>query len=397
MTTPTPRPPTGGLLAVHAHPDDETLATGGLLAVWADAGRPVTLVTCTRGELGEVIPAELAHLEGDGPALAAWREVELAAAMRRLGVADHVLLDRVGAGDIDGVRDPDPDPDGERYRDSGMAWVGVGRAAGLATLPPDAFVAVPVDAAATRLARVLRDRRPDVVVTYEPGGGYGHPDHVHAHRVAMRAVELAAQDGGGVGDQPPHVVPVVLWAAVADDVLRRAWADLPDAPAVREALARDPRLTLPAPDGPVPSVAVPAGGVDLAVDLTGVLDRVAAALAEHRTQVASIVADVPAAPGGRSGGRSGGTPGDGSGDGPRLAGCYALSNHVLAPLLTHEAYRFAPGYPRGPVTWPGPVSVVGSAAGPVAEPVTDPVAEPVAEPEPGAGPAGGTPAARPVP
>src|SRR5687767_12098904 len=114
MTAPTSRPGTGGLLAVHAHPDDETLATGGLLAVWAQAGRPVTLVTCTRGELGEVIPPELAALEGDGPALAARREGELAAAMRRLGVTDHLFLDTV-------FLDTVP-PGGARFSDSGMAW-----------------------------------------------------------------------------------------------------------------------------------------------------------------------------------------------------------------------------------------------------------------------------------
>src|SRR6478609_7192343 len=102
---------TGGVLAVHAHPDDETLATGALLATWAASGLPVTLVTCTRGERGEVIGAGLAALEGDGPALAAHREHELAAALAALGVGDHVFLDG-------GV--------GPRYEDSGMAWLSSG-------------------------------------------------------------------------------------------------------------------------------------------------------------------------------------------------------------------------------------------------------------------------------
>jgi len=117
----------GGLLAVHAHPDDETLATGGLLATWARAGRPVTVVTCTRGELGEVIGGELAHLAGDGPALAAHRETELAGALGALGVADHVFLDTVAPP--------------ARFVDSGMAWAGAGRAGRVAHLPDDAFVA----------------------------------------------------------------------------------------------------------------------------------------------------------------------------------------------------------------------------------------------------------------
>jgi hypothetical protein len=78
-----------------------------------------------------------------------------------------------------------------------------------------------------------------------------------------------------------------------------------------------------------------------------VLDRVAAALAEHRTQVASIAVDAPPRPAAGA-----------DAPGPRLAGCYALSNHVLAPLLTHESYRLAPGYPRGPVVWPAAVRPV---------------------------------------
>src|SRR5690349_18876390 len=165
---------TGGLLAVHAHPDDESLATGALLATWAASGRPVTLVTCTRGERGEVIGDALAHLEGDGPALAAHRETELAAALAALGVTDHVFLDSVGPGGA------------ARYEDSGMAWLGAGRAGSADDVPPGAFVAVPLDEAARRLAHVLRSRRPEVVVTYEPAGGYGHPDHVRAHDVTTR-------------------------------------------------------------------------------------------------------------------------------------------------------------------------------------------------------------------
>src|SRR5690625_3912973 len=84
-----------GILAVHAHPDDETLTHGGTLAAWAQAGEPVTIITCTRGEQGEVIPANLRHLEGDGPALAAVREQELAAAAAALGATRQVFLDQL--------------------------------------------------------------------------------------------------------------------------------------------------------------------------------------------------------------------------------------------------------------------------------------------------------------
>jgi N-acetyl-1-D-myo-inositol-2-amino-2-deoxy-alpha-D-glucopyranoside deacetylase len=324
---------TGGLLAVHAHPDDETLATGGLLAAWAADGRPVTLVTCTRGEQGEVIPPELGHLEGDGPALAAHREGELAAASARLGVGDALFLDTVTL----------PGRGAVVYRDSGMAWAGAGRAARRADLPPDAFVAAPVDDAATRLARVLRDRRPEVVVTYEPGGGYGHPDHVHAHAVTMRAVHLAASGQvPGLEDLPVHAVPVVLWASVADDELRGAYAALAALPAAEQARAERPALTLPEPGGPLPSVAVPAAEVDLVVDVRAVLFRVIAAMGEHRTQVQCAALGTP-------------VPLDRD---AALVGCYALSNHVLAPLLDRESYRYAPGSGATDVAWPAVVTPV---------------------------------------
>ncbi|GIG19580.1 1D-myo-inositol 2-acetamido-2-deoxy-alpha-D-glucopyranoside deacetylase [Cellulomonas chitinilytica] len=305
----------GGLVAVHAHPDDESLATGALLASWAASGGPVTLVTCTRGERGEVIGAGLAHLEGDGPALAAHREAELEAALAALGVPDHVFLDEVGP------------PAGARYEDSGMAWLAAGRAGSADDVPAGAFVAVPLDEAAARLAHVLRSRRPDVVVTYEPAGGYGHPDHVRAHQVTMRALELAVLPDAGL---PAAPAPVVLWAAQRAGALRAARHAL-DGSGVRIALgaARD-GLTLPAPGDGLPSVAVPDEAVDLLVDVLPVRDRVLAALRAHATQVHAV------------------RPIDGVGD---LVGCYALSNDVLAPVLPTEDYRVVAGSGAA-VVWP---------------------------------------------
>ncbi|MBO9553359.1 N-acetyl-1-D-myo-inositol-2-amino-2-deoxy-alpha-D-glucopyranoside deacetylase [Cellulomonas sp.] len=301
----------GGLVAVHAHPDDESLATGALLATWAASGRPVTLVTCTRGERGEVIGDALAHLEGDGPALAAHRETELAGALAALGVTDHVFLDSVGPGRA-------------HYEDSGMAWLGAGRAGSADDVPSGAFVAVPLDEAAARLAHVLRTRRPDVVVTYEPAGGYGHPDHVRAHDVTMRAVELATEPGDGL----PGVRPLVLWAAQRAGALlggRRAL----DHARVRAALG-DARATLTLPGAELPSVAVPDDQVDLVVDVRPVRDRVLDALRAHATQVHAVR----------------------SVDGlDALVGCYALSNDVLAPVLPTEDYRVADGSSTA-VVWP---------------------------------------------
>jgi N-acetyl-1-D-myo-inositol-2-amino-2-deoxy-alpha-D-glucopyranoside deacetylase len=188
---------------------------------------------------------------------------------------------------------------------------------------------------------VVRDRRPDVVVTYEPGGGYGHPDHVQAHRVTTRALELAATPGPH--GEPPHVVAVVLWAAVPDDVLRAAYAALGDHAAVRRVRSARPALRLPDPAGPLPSVAVAPAAVALRVDVTPVVESVADAMRAHATQVGSVATGTPVP-----------LAADASG-GTALVGCYALSNDVVAPLLTTEAYRCAPGSRPGAVPWPAAV------------------------------------------
>ncbi|GAA3207747.1 PIG-L family deacetylase [Oerskovia jenensis] len=355
--------PRGGLLAVHAHPDDETLATGALLATWAAAGEPVTVVTCTRGEQGEVIGAELAHLEGDGPALAAHREGELAAALASLGVRDHVFLDQV----------PTSAPEGAAghgttvaYRDSGMAWAapGIARAAAQADLPAGALVAAPLDEAADRLARVLRERRPRVVVTYEPSGGYGHPDHVRAHEITVRAIELAARAEQGLGsDDVAPLDPRVpeggvegeprLWESVVPaGTARAARRELAALEGVQALLAEHPELTLPDPQEELPPVAKDGLDEVVVVEVVPVLDAVTGALRAHATQV-QHVGTVPTGAGRGVG--SSETPGG-------VLGWYALSNDVLAALPSREFYTVAPesaGPPRssagndqtGPVPW----------------------------------------------
>ncbi|GIG36408.1 hypothetical protein Cpa01nite_17890 [Cellulomonas pakistanensis] len=341
-TTSTPTR-TGGVLAVHAHPDDETLSTGALLATWAAAGSPATVVTCTRGERGEVIGAPLAALEGDGPALAAHREGELTAAVAALG-ATQVFLDALpsrpdladgadraeraegvvsrGSEGTSSARSA-RDAAAWRYEDSGMAWVSVGAAGAAAEVPAAALVSVPLDVAAARLAGLLLDRRPDLVATYEPGGGYGHPDHVRAHAITARAVELATAAAGD------GWAPAVAWAVAPEAALRAGYAALADDPGARAVLAaaagdrratREGPLALPDPAGPLPSVATD-GVVDLTVDVLPVRDRVLAALRAHATQVQAVTAL----------------------DHPDAVACYALSNLVLAPVLPTESYAWAPG------------------------------------------------------
>jgi N-acetyl-1-D-myo-inositol-2-amino-2-deoxy-alpha-D-glucopyranoside deacetylase len=156
------------LLVVHAHPDDESIETGATMARYAASGARVTLVTCTLGELGEIIPPPLAHLAWDsGGGLGEYRVGELEAACAALGVADHRFLGGPG-----------------RWRDSGMM--------GQATNDlPGSFWRADVDEAAAQLLAVIGEVRPQVIVTYDERGFYGHPDHIQAHRVAWRAFSQA--------------------------------------------------------------------------------------------------------------------------------------------------------------------------------------------------------------
>ncbi|MGH3300449.1 MAG: N-acetyl-1-D-myo-inositol-2-amino-2-deoxy-alpha-D-glucopyranoside deacetylase [Streptosporangiaceae bacterium] len=156
------------LLFVHAHPDDESIETGATMARYAAEGAGVTLVTCTLGELGEVIPAELAHLAFDREGgLGEYRIGELAAACRALGVTDHRFLGGPG-----------------RWRDSGMMGTAGNEVAGC-------FWLADADEAARQLLAVITEVRPQVLVSYDARGFYGHPDHIQAHRVSRRAFELA--------------------------------------------------------------------------------------------------------------------------------------------------------------------------------------------------------------
>jgi N-acetyl-1-D-myo-inositol-2-amino-2-deoxy-alpha-D-glucopyranoside deacetylase len=156
------------MLLVHAHPDDESIGTGATMAKYAAEGAGVTLVTCTLGELGEVIPPDLAYLAADADGgLGEYRIGELAAACAALGVADHRFLGGPG-----------------RWRDSGMMGLPSNEA-------PDCFWQADVDEAAGDLLDVIREVRPQVLVSYDHNGFYGHPDHIQAHRVARRAFELA--------------------------------------------------------------------------------------------------------------------------------------------------------------------------------------------------------------
>ena len=175
------------VLLVHAHPDDETINNGATMAMYAALGASVTLVTCTRGEEGEVLIPELSHLAASATdSLGQHRVTELALAMKELGVTDHRFLG-------DGAK---------LYRDSGM----------MGTEPnnrPDVFWQADLEEAADLLVQVIDEVKPHVLITYDEFGGYGHPDHIQAHRVAMRASEKSDWD-----------IPKIYWNVMPISVIQ---------------------------------------------------------------------------------------------------------------------------------------------------------------------------------
>jgi N-acetyl-1-D-myo-inositol-2-amino-2-deoxy-alpha-D-glucopyranoside deacetylase len=192
------------LLLVHAHPDDETINQGATMAKYVALGRRITLVTCTLGEEGEVLVPDLEHLASDKEdALGEHRVGELTAAMAELGVTDFRFLGGQG-----------------RYRDSGMVWHEEGHAVAGDDVRADTFWRADLLEAASHLVQIIRDVRPQVMVTYDDFGGYGHPDHIQAHRVAMYAATLAAvpsfkPDLGAAWD-----IAKIYWGAMSAQRMR---------------------------------------------------------------------------------------------------------------------------------------------------------------------------------
>lgn len=259
------------ILLVHAHPDDESLTCGAMMARYVAEGAQVTLVTCTLGEEGEILVPSLAEIGPEGAdQLGGYRIVELERACAALGVTDHRFLG--GAG---------------HFRDSGMMGVPSNTA-------PRAFWGTPLDVAARLLADIVDEVRPSVVVTYDERGGYGHPDHIQAHRVTMRAVELASWP-----------VAKIYWTAVPQSVRDAGLATIRD--------AETPFVVPENPDSL--GFAVPDDVVTTRIE--GVLEAKRSAMRAHATQITV----------------------DGA--------FYALSNDLGQPLLGVEHFRLVAGE-RGP-------------------------------------------------
>jgi N-acetyl-1-D-myo-inositol-2-amino-2-deoxy-alpha-D-glucopyranoside deacetylase len=239
------------LLFVHAHPDDESIGTGATMAKYAGEGAGVTLVTCTLGELGEIIPPDLADLSWDrDDRLGEHRIGELAAACAALGVTDHRFLGGPG-----------------RWHDSGMMGTPSNDAAG-------SFWRADVDEAARALLEVIMDVRPAALVTYDANGFYGHPDHIQAYRVSWRAFELA---DGLVRKFYATAVPKSVLAE-SIKIMRESGAGGSGEPGGAGFLAVDSADDLP--------FGIPDEQVTTEIDARDYLEAKLAALRAHRSQIA---------------------------------------------------------------------------------------------------------------
>jgi N-acetyl-1-D-myo-inositol-2-amino-2-deoxy-alpha-D-glucopyranoside deacetylase len=283
--------PAQRLLLVHAHPDDETIGTGATMAKYVAEGRGVTLVTCTGGEMGEILVPELEHLAADrDDRLAEHRREELGEAMRILGITDHRYLGGFG-----------------RYRDSGMVWHEDGHATIGPDVPASAFWLADLTEAAAELVAVIREVRPQVMVTYDQFGQYGHPDHIQAHRVATYAADLAAVPSFRRDLGEPWDIAKVYWIAMSETRMRESLRSLRAAGDHTSFEGMDP-------DGPLP-MTTPDADISTAVDATEHVERKLDALRAHRTQVTV--------------------------DGP----FFALSNNVGNRAWGTEFFRIAKGRP----------------------------------------------------
>jgi mycothiol conjugate amidase Mca len=248
------------LMAVHAHPDDES-TSGGIFSRYAAEGVRTALVTCTLGEEGEIVDPTM-DVEAVRPRLGAVRMDELRCSVAALGI-EHVYL--------------------LAYRDSGMAGTA-------ANANPLAFTNADVEAAAARLVAIVRAERPQVLVTYDEQGGYGHPDHIMAHRIAVAAYEGAGDPTrfpvapGQPGPWEPSKVYYIAWPRermyeLMAELERRG---LPNPFADRSG-ADDAGGSEPQQE---PTLLQPESAITTTIDVAAYFERKMASVACHRSQFA---------------------------------------------------------------------------------------------------------------
>jgi len=262
VTDPTDRP-AQRLLLVHAHPDDEVIGQGATMARYAAEGRGVTLVTCTAGEMGEILVPELEHLAADkDDKLGEHRATEIANAMKALGITDHRWLGGF-----------------QTYRDSGMKWHEDGYAIAADDTHTNAFSLADLTEAADHLVAVIREVQPQVLVTYDPFGGYGHPDHIQAHRVAMYAAQLAAVPSYRRDLGEPWEIAKIYWGAMSESRMRAGLRSLREAGDTTSFEGMDP-------DGPLPPFVTADDNLAAVVDGNAFLEQKMEAFRSYPTQVA---------------------------------------------------------------------------------------------------------------
>jgi len=265
------------LMLVHAHPDDETINNGITMAHYASRGHHVTLVTCTRGEEGEVLVPDLTHLAShQEDRLGKHREGELADAMAIIGISDFRFLG------------------GEKssYRDSGMMGT-----------PPnerkDSFWQSDLEQAADDLGAVMLEVRPHVLITYDEFGGYGHPDHIKANQIAMRAAEKIRSSWS---------IQKIYWNTIPISVIEQGIEAMKGSGTQFFGVDKAEDFPFAKPDASVTTV----------ITDESMLDRKMAAMRAHATQITV--------------------------DGP----FFALSNNLGTQVWGREFYTLVHGEPSGP-------------------------------------------------
>jgi len=245
------------LLLVHAHPDDESIGTGATMAKYAAENALVTLVTCTLGEEGEILIEELAELAADRTdGLGQHRVGELAAACEALGVTDHRFLGYAG-----------------HYRDSGMMDTP-------SNARPGAFWNADLDEAAGLLVAVIREVRPQVVITYDENGGYGHPDHIQAHRVTVAAFDAAGDPSRYPEAGEPWRPAKLYYSAIAKSALQAGIDYFREAGIESDFFSADVKSADDLPFG------VPDEQITTQIDAREQLPAKVAAMRAHRSQIA---------------------------------------------------------------------------------------------------------------
>ena len=251
------------MLLVHAHPDDESIATGITMAKYVAEGAHVTLITCNLGEEGEVLVDDLAHVASHREdRLAEYRIRELDNAMAHLGVTDYRRLGGDG-----------------KYRDTGMSWGEDGLAQLPENLHGNAFWYADLLEAASELVAVIREIKPHVVICDDQSGSYGHPDHIQAHRVTHYAVSLAGAESFRRDLGEAWDVPKLYWRAESASRLRAGMEMAPEGDKFLEGF--DPNNMPP----------MFAEDDDIAAQITGTPEQVQAKLAAMKSHVTQIQPD----------------------------------------------------------------------------------------------------------